>query len=171
MQVGDAVIGTNVSLVGRSSVNPMIVDSPIQFNGTWIRQDGTTMFTEVTTVSDTSQLSSHSSTLRFAPLRSNSIDGGEYIYTVMVEPADSSYILQTSANLNYLLLVRQYPPLNISENIQSLECQPEEVLHSLAMSLYLVILTLIMLLLPLGCVLVLLKKMKVEHRLRCCSSL
>ena len=43
-----------------------------------------------------------------------------------VEPANSSYILQSSANLSYSLLVRQYPSLNISENIQSLECQPEE---------------------------------------------
>ena len=105
----------------------MIVDSSIQFNGKWIRQDGTTMFTEVTTVSNTNiEDSPHSSTLRFAPLRSNSIDGGEYIYTVMVEPANSSCILQSSANLSYSLLVRQYPSLNISENIQSLECQPEE---------------------------------------------
>ena len=52
MQVGDGVIGTNVILDGRSSVNTMIVDSPIQFNGKWIQQDGTTMFTEVTTVSN-----------------------------------------------------------------------------------------------------------------------
>ena len=125
MQVGDAVIGTNVSLDGRSSLNPMIVDSSIQFNGTWIRQDGTSMFTEVTTMSDTNQLSSNSSTLIFGPLRNNSIDGGEYIYTVLVESANS-YILQNSANLNYTLLVRRYPPLNISENIQSPECQPEE---------------------------------------------
>ena len=34
--------------------------------------------------------------------------------------------MQSSANLSYSLLVRQYPSLNISENIQSAECQPEE---------------------------------------------
>ena len=53
MQAGDGVIGTNVSLDGRSSVNTMIIDSPIQFNGKWIWQDWTTMFIEVTTVSNT----------------------------------------------------------------------------------------------------------------------
>ena len=102
-------------------MNTMIIDSPIQFNGKCIRQDGTTMFTEVTTGGF-----STFQHMRFAPLRSNSIDGGEYVYTVRVEPANSSYILQSSANLSYSLLVRQYPSLNISENIQSAECQPEE---------------------------------------------
>ena len=108
-------------------MDTQIVDSPIEFVGSWAREDGTTRFTEVTTVSNrTGRLSPYTSILRFAPLRNNSIDGGVYVYNINVIPINSAYVLPVNASQSIFYTIRNYPELNITQDKSSLgDCQPE----------------------------------------------
>ncbi len=50
--VGSVIQGTSSSLIGTSTFNSHVVNTPIQFTGRWTRQDDSTEFEEVTSVSD-----------------------------------------------------------------------------------------------------------------------
>ena len=123
--VGDVIHGTVASIQATAEVDKSIVDTPIQFMGRWGRQDKTALNTEVTNVSNTDmQVSPYSSTLTFAPLNNNSVDGGVYVFTATVGPLNSNNVIQSTDTQSTTLTVEPYPRLNITKNIATAECQP-----------------------------------------------
>ena len=124
---GTAVQGTVAYLIGTVTINYTFVDIPIIFQSKWKRQDCTTVFHEVTNVSDVVLPQFHySNILAFAPLRDDTADGGVYIHTVTVRAVNSSHVVPVSANHSITLTVSQYPKLNISNEIITAECRPLE---------------------------------------------
>ena len=123
--IGAATHGTVASLQATAEVDGSIVNTPIQFMSRWDRQDETALNTEVTNVSNTDmQVSPYSSTLTFAPLNNNSVDGGMYVFTATVGSLNFNYVIQSTTNQSTTLTVEPYPRLNITENIATAECQP-----------------------------------------------
>ena len=103
-----------------------VVDSPIELTGSWSRQDGATMFNEVAApIESNRQQSPYINSLQFSPLRSDSVDGGDYIYTVNISSLNSSYVLPVVSSGNISLVVSNYPELNIATAVNVEECQPE----------------------------------------------
>ncbi len=101
------------------------MNTPIQFTGRWTRQDGSTEFEEVTTVSDSvTQQNIYSSTLLFSTLRSNSTDGGLYIFSVSLNSQNT--ILPVAANKTIIVNVEEYPQLNITTQTQKTLCGQDD---------------------------------------------
>ncbi len=124
--VGSVIQGTSASLISTSTVNSHFVNTPIQFTGRWTRQDGSTEFEEVTTVSDSvTQQNIYSSTLLFSTLRSNSTDGGLYIFSVSLN-SQNTYILPVTTNQTIIVNVEEYPQLNITTQTQKKLCGQDD---------------------------------------------
>ena len=108
MLVGEAVAGTVMSLVGSVSLGP-VVDTGVSLSAQWTSQ-GQTL-----TVSTT-----NTTTLTFEPLsRTNTSD---YVYMVIVEPDNSTYVESNSANQSFELTVLPYPDLVVVLEVLSGEC-------------------------------------------------
>ncbi len=105
--VGSVIQGTSASLIGTSTVNSHVVNTPIQFTGRWTRHDGSTEFEEVTSISDSvSQQNIYSNTLLFSTLRNNYSDGGLYIFSVSLN-SQNTYILPVAANETIIVKVEE----------------------------------------------------------------
>ena len=63
--------------------------------------------------------------LTFSPLRSNTLDGGVYVFSVTVGSNNSSYVVPATVNKTFTLAVDDYPPLNISKSVTGTECDEE----------------------------------------------
>ena len=101
-----------------------MVDSPVELTGSWLRQDGGTMYYQVTAPIESNRESTpYINSLQFSPLRSDSVDGGEYIYTVDISSRNSSYVLPAVSRENISLVVLPYPELNINTAVNADECQ------------------------------------------------
>ena len=91
--------------------------------GSWRRQD----LSPFATITHITQAPLYSTTLTFDPLRNESADGGSYVYTVSVTPAQStSFIIHNMADENYTLTVQPYPDLVINDSLQSGVCKVDE---------------------------------------------
>ncbi len=124
--VGSVIQGTSVSLISTSTVNSHFVNTPIEFTGRWTKQDGSTEFEEVTSVSDSiTQQNIYSNTLLISTLRSNSIDGGLYIFSVSLN-SQNTYILPVTTNKTIFVNVEEYPQLNITTQIQKTLCGQDD---------------------------------------------
>ncbi len=123
--VGSVIQGTSASLICTSIVNSHFVNTPIQFTGRWTRQDGSTEFEEVTTVSvSVTQQNIYSNTLLFSTLRSNST-GGLYIFSVSLN-SQNTYILPVTTNQTIIVNVEEYPQLNITTQTQKTLCGQDD---------------------------------------------
>ncbi len=112
----DPITGTVVRLQGTAEVNSA-VDTEVTVPGSWSRLGS----------ADLSNLSTSSNTtLTFNPLRNASKDGGDYMYTVLITPQDSTYIISTSTNMSYTLTIQPYPVLEIRDSITSGVCMTNE---------------------------------------------
>ena len=108
VQLGGAVTGTVMSLVGSVSPSPL-VDTGVSLSAQWTTQG------EMLTVSTT-----NTNTLTFEPLsRTNTSD---YVYMVIVEPDNSTYVESNSASQNFNLTVLPYPDLVVVLEVLSGEC-------------------------------------------------
>ena len=70
----------------------LVVDSQVEYTGSWSRQDGSTKCNQVATALELNrEQSPYNNSLQFSPLRSDSVDGGDihcqYIITEL------SYVL------------------------------------------------------------------------------
>ncbi len=101
------------------------MNTPIQFTGRWTRQDGSTEFEEVTSVSDSVTQNIYSNTLLFSTLRSNSTDGGLYIFSVSLN-SQNTYILPVTTNKTIIVNVEEYPQLNITTQTQKTLCGQDD---------------------------------------------
>ena len=60
----------------------LVVDSPVELTGSWLRKDGGTIYNQVTALIESNpENSPYINSFQFSPLRSDSVDGGDYIYT------------------------------------------------------------------------------------------
>ncbi len=102
------------------------MNTPIQFTGRWTRQDGSTEFEEVTSVSDSiTQQNIYSNTLLFSTLSNNSTDGGLYIFSISLN-SQNTYILPVAANKTIFVNVEEYPQLNITTQTQKTLCGQDD---------------------------------------------
>ncbi len=124
--VGSVIQGTSASLISTSTVNSHFVNTPIQFTGRWTRQDGSTEFEEVTSVSDSiTQQNIYSSTLLFSTLRNNYSDGGLYIFSISLN-SQNTYISPVTTNKSIIVNVEEYPQLNITTHTQKSLCGQDD---------------------------------------------
>ncbi len=120
--VGSVIRGTSASFIGTFTLKSHFVNTPIQFTGRWTRQDGSNEFEEVTSVSDTiTQQNIYSNTLLFSTFRSNSTDGGLYIFSVSLN-SHNTYILPVPTSKTIFVNVEEYPQLNITTQAQKTLC-------------------------------------------------
>ena len=111
-----------MSLQGTARLHPS-VDTDVTVTGLWRRQD----LSPFTTVTQTTDAPIYNTTLTFDPLRSESADGGNYVYTVSVTPAQSTpFIMSNMADESYTLTVQPYPDLVIIDSLQSGVCMLDE---------------------------------------------
>ena len=104
----------------------LVVDSPIELTGSWSRQDGGTAYNQVATAMESNrQQSPYTNSLQFSPLRSDSVDGGDYIFTVNISSLNSRFVLPVVSSGNISVVVSNYPELNIATAVNVEECQPE----------------------------------------------
>ena len=115
-----AVQGTVVRLQAAATLDPA-VNSPLTVVGEWSRQDMANLPQSIF-ISNTSQTSPYSNTLTFNPLRGNSDDGGVYVYMLTVSPRYSTYIESASTNDEIMVVVQQYPSLNITRSVTTSVC-------------------------------------------------
>ena len=102
-----------VSLQGAAQLHQS-VDTNVNVTGSWRRQD----LSPFTTITHITQASLYSTTLTFDPLRNEIADGGSYVYTVSVTPAQSTpFIMSNMADENYTLTVLPYPDLMIIDSL------------------------------------------------------
>ena len=110
-----------LSLQGTAQLHPS-VDTNVTVTGSWRRQD----LSPFTTITHT-QAPLYSTTLTFDPLRNESADGGSYVYTVSVIPAQvAPFIVSSMADENYTLTVQPYPDLVIKDSLRSGVCKVDE---------------------------------------------
>ena len=111
-----------MSLRGTARLHPS-VDTNVIVTGSWRRQD----LSPFTTITHITQAPLYSTTLTFDPLRNESADGGSYVYTVSVTPAQvTPFIIRNMANENYTLTVQPYPDLVVIDSLQSGVCKVDE---------------------------------------------
>ena len=124
------VQGTVQQISGMTEVDITIVDVPIAITSVWTREDRSTIFHDVTNLSDiTTRTSPYFSNITFSPLTFG--DGGIYVYTVTVTALDSTYILQAKTNTSSSLIVQPYPNLTITKQITT-----EQVMQTIRVTLF-----------------------------------
>ena len=116
----DPICGTVIRLQGTAQLNSE-VNTNVTVSGLWSRLDSSAL-SNLSTSSETIRTSPYRTILTFNPLRIASKDGGVYVYTVSITPQDSTYIISTSASVNYTLTIQPYPELEISDSITSGVC-------------------------------------------------
>ena len=122
MEESRPINGTVVSLRGTARLHPS-VDTNVNVTGSWRRQD----LSPFTTITHITQALLYSTTLTFDPLRNESADGGSYMYTVSVTPAQvTRFIMSSMDDENYTLTVQPYPDLVIIDSLQSGICMLDE---------------------------------------------
>ena len=109
MLVGEAVAGTEMSLVGSVTLSPL-VNTSVSLSAQWTSQ-GQTL-----TVSTTNT----TTTLTFEPL--SQTDSSDYVYMVTVEPDNSTYVESNNASLSFELTVLPYRDLVVVLGVLSGEC-------------------------------------------------
>ncbi len=119
----DPITGTLVRLQGTAQVTA--VDTEVTVSRSWSRLGSEDLSNVSTTFNN--QTSPYLSILTFNPLRIASKDGGDYMYTVLITPQDSTYIINASMNMSYTLTIQPYPMLEISDSITSGACMINEV--------------------------------------------
>ena len=120
------VQGTIVHLQGTAILDQLVlVDTPVAILGKWTRQDMKTL-SEFTSISVTNQSLRYTNILTFNPLRSNTLDGGVYVYKLTISPQDPTYIKPAFANDSVMLQVQQYPPLNITQTLRTGVCMIQD---------------------------------------------
>ncbi len=123
--VGSVIQGTSASLIGTSTLNSHFVNTPIQFTGRWTRQDGSTEFEDISLSDFITQQNIYSNTLLFSTLRSNSTDGGLYIFSVSLN-SQNTYILPVTTNQTIIVNVGEYPQLNVTTQTQKTLCGQDD---------------------------------------------
>ncbi len=121
-----AISGTVVHLMGTSLVDS-VVDTDLIVSGSWSRLDSSDL-SNLSTLSDTNQVSPYGTTLTFNPLRIASKDEGHYVYTVSISSQDSDFISSVSTSAIYSLSVQPYPELVIIDSIISGVCMSSETI-------------------------------------------
>ncbi len=94
-------------------------------SGSWSRL-GSADLSNLSTSSNTDQTSPYPTILTVNPLRNADKDGGDYMYTVLITPQHSTYIISTSTNMSYTLTIQPYPVLEIRDSITSGVCITNE---------------------------------------------
>ncbi len=123
--VGSVIQGTSASLIGTSTLNSHFVNTPIQFTGRWTRHDGSTEFEDISLSDFITQQNIYSNTLLFSTLRSNSTDGGLYIFSISLN-SQNTYILPITTNKTIIVNVEEYPQLNITTQTQKSLCGQDD---------------------------------------------
>ncbi len=123
--VGSVIRGTSASLIGTSTLNSHFVNTPIQFTGRWTRHDGSNEFEDISVSDFITQQNIYSNTLLFSTLRSNSTDGGLYIFSVSLN-SQNTYILPVTTNKTIIVNVGEYPQLNITTQTQKTLCGQDD---------------------------------------------
>ena len=118
------VQGTLAGLTSSTVLDMLVVDSPVELTGSWLRKDGGTMYNQMTALIESNpERSPYTNSLQFSPLRSDSVDGGEYIYTVDISSRNSSYVLPAVSRENISLVVLPHLELNINTAVNADESQ------------------------------------------------
>ncbi len=110
--------GTVLSLRGSATLDTTMVDTPVTVRGGWRRDDSQ----ELTSSEDSTFPSS--TVLPFDPLGGG--DGGEYVYSVAVEPSDPTFVLPTMANQTFPLDVQPYPELEVVRSVDGGACTSDQ---------------------------------------------
>ena len=103
--------GTVLSLQGNATLATEVVDTAVTVRGEWRRADSQ----QPNITSD-----GFTTSLAFAPLGGG--DGGEYVYSVAVEPSNPTFTLSSTANQTFTLEVLPYPELQIVTVMENVGC-------------------------------------------------
>ena len=119
----EAIAGTVVHLQGRAQLHHLI-DTGVSVIGSWTRLRHN--MSEFTNTTVTASHPIYTTILTFNPLRIETRDGGDYMYSVDIIPENSTFIRGVMANTTYTLTSQFYPDLTVDKSISSGNCIDEE---------------------------------------------
>ncbi len=111
--------GTVLSLQGSATLNTTMVDTPVTVKGGWRRHNSQGL------TSSEDSTSPYSTVLPFDPLGGG--DGGDYVYSVAVEPSDPTFVLSSMANQTFPLEVQPYPELEVLISMEGGVCATDRI--------------------------------------------